>query len=642
MMVEAAVDLKILATIGEGGCGKVYLVEDREGERLVLKRFDEAAVNLPLLDQMTRRLASGGWPPGVVPVIRTRSGSGSGIRLSPLLAELGSDGEELRPLSLQHRLGDHPGVGSWPLVKAMARALADMHERGVAHGNLKPGNVFIGPEDEVRLADWALGNMPDVAGFRFTDALLYQPPEQLRDPSGYTRAAGFRWDVFAFGVLAYRVLTGRFPRCHRVYRQVAPPAGTSPRQDLQVDLEKIASNLEAEAAVSWPDNDPGPEESELRQCIDRCLSLDPAKRPADMAGVAAGFHRIESAFRTMQVGAEAGPRWSHIHPSRLDSSREDPLLPERDLWDFEEEMDWMEDLDLVVLNRAFGGLPAPRDRSPAALSPAVVDEGSVEDVWMDPESVPPSGIVSHPGGQNGSPAASEALIAEPEPGPAVPPTQDAGGWLEGESADWESPPDAGRKSRSRGRPVSGGSAPAMPVERSGKWSLMDHLGLMLLAGILVTGGAWLLVHSILKLPEKPAVWQVPAFPLAGERIQLESATCYWRKPVTEGPRADMCRRGTFVLPVIEISVTGGTSMIRVLFKNEEGMTTGDPLIRTVRPGDLMKLTGTAGLEDSAAWAAYRLGRQSPWSVQIDEIPSGQPAGGDSRQLLNMNLPGSLR
>ena len=38
----------------------------------------------------------------------------------------------------------------------------------------------------------------------------------------YLEEQGYRWDVYAFGVLAYRLLTGAFPRCDEVFRKVAP------------------------------------------------------------------------------------------------------------------------------------------------------------------------------------------------------------------------------------------------------------------------------------------------------------------------------------------------------------------------------------------------------------------------------------
>ena len=275
--------LELGELVGYGGCGRVYEVE----EERVAKVFDDRAISRQLLEKMTGRLETDGWPAGVIPVISRNFEAKQPFWLTPQMADEA-------PRSLQMRLGDHPGMGSWKLVRSLARALAGMHQRRVAHGNLKPGNVFLTDDAEALLSDWTMGNMPGVKDFQFTDAVLYQAPEQLRDPSGYLDEAGYRWDVFSFGVLAYRILTGRFPRCHETFDFVAPAAGVIRKDGIQADLLKIARNLDSQPEVSWPDAAQNALEAGFREWIDRCLPLDPAKRPATMMEVAAGFDAIEN------------------------------------------------------------------------------------------------------------------------------------------------------------------------------------------------------------------------------------------------------------------------------------------------------------------------------------------------------------
>ena len=275
--------LELGKLIGHGGCGRVYEV----GEERVVKVFDEKAISRRLLEKMTGRLETGGWPSGVMPVLSRDFEAKSPFWVTLRMADVA-------PRCLQMQLGEHPGMDSWKLVRALARALAGMHARRVAHGNLKPGNVFFTEEGEVLLCDWAMGNMADVQNFQFTDAVLYQAPEQLREPAGYRDETGYRWDVFSFGVLAYRILTGRFPRCHETFGFVAPAAGVTRKEGIQADLLKIARNLESQPVVSWPDRAQNPLEAGFREWIDRCLPLDPAQRPATMMEVAAGFDAIEN------------------------------------------------------------------------------------------------------------------------------------------------------------------------------------------------------------------------------------------------------------------------------------------------------------------------------------------------------------
>lgn len=284
--------LQVGKLIGPGGCGRVYQARDAEGVAVAVKVFDENAVSRALLEKMTQRLETGGWPDGVVPLISSHFGERGGFWVMPLVADADAEAQP-RPRSLQMSLDAHPGNDTWKVVGSLARALAGMHRRRVAHGNLKPGNVFFSDDGGVLLSDWALGNMPGVRQFHFTDAVLYQPPEQLRDPAGYLDEQGYQWDVYAFGALAYRVLTGRFSRCHETFGFVAPPAGQTRKEGLQADLGKVARNLESEPEFTWPDEAQNPLEAGLRGWLERCLNLDPAQRPVSMMEVAAGFEAVE-------------------------------------------------------------------------------------------------------------------------------------------------------------------------------------------------------------------------------------------------------------------------------------------------------------------------------------------------------------
>lgn len=285
--------LKLGKLIGHGGCGHVYQVLGGSPPDRVVKFFDEAPVNRALLEKMTLRLETGGWPAGVMQVLAADFGAERAYWITPLVAGIEEDVDPI-PRNLQMWMNEHPGTYSWKLVKSLARALARMHERRVAHGNLKPGNVFFSEDGEVVLADWALGNMPGVERFAFTDAVLYQPPEQLRNPAGYLEEAGYRWDAYGFGVLAHRILTGKFPRCHETFDIVAPASGVARKEGIQADLFKIARNLENQSDFRWPDEAQNPLEEGFRNWIDRCLSLDPVLRPATMTEVVAGFDALET------------------------------------------------------------------------------------------------------------------------------------------------------------------------------------------------------------------------------------------------------------------------------------------------------------------------------------------------------------
>jgi tetratricopeptide (TPR) repeat protein len=97
----------------------------------------------------------------------------------------------------------------------IAGALAAAHERGVVHCDLKPGNVILTPEGNVKLLDFGLARIlrPIAASGDATTQTLqvagtppYMAPEQLTGA-----AADPRIDIYAAGVLLFEIATGRLP-----------------------------------------------------------------------------------------------------------------------------------------------------------------------------------------------------------------------------------------------------------------------------------------------------------------------------------------------------------------------------------------------------------------------------------------------
>ena len=282
--------------LGDGLSGEVRAVAVGEGLWLAEKRFFADGVCVESLRRGLRQLQARPWPEGVLPVLAaTWSEQGCGWTM-PLIGELDGHGG-FTPAHLQQRLAEFPGESSWPVIRGLARALAGLHAAGVVHGNLKPGNVFLSPEGDVLLADWAMGARVERLAHGFTDALLYQPPEQLRQPGGYGDGLARSWDVFAFGVMAFRLLTGRFPRCDAMFRKVAPAPGMTRVEGIRADLEKIARALEADDEVRWPEPPADAREEGCRRWIDACLELRPSARPADLGTVAAGLESVERETR---------------------------------------------------------------------------------------------------------------------------------------------------------------------------------------------------------------------------------------------------------------------------------------------------------------------------------------------------------
>ena len=292
--------ITIRSEIGGGATGTVYDARGENGEDCVVKVLDSMASNPGLLENRIARLQNVGAQNVTVQIHAYALDVRPACLVMPLMAERLEmvDGvERYRPRNLQIFFADYCQTDkAWPFLIKLANRLATMHKAKVAHGNLKPGNIFLGPKGGPLLADFASGMMPGVHHLGYSDALLYSPPEQLRDPEGYLEEAGYQWDVYAFGVLAYRLLTGRFPRCHDTLSPFSPAPGTEERFHVDSDREGIAACLETDPDVIWQSQ--AEDERELRrwEMVNFCLGLDAMGRPSDMREVARYFESIERDF----------------------------------------------------------------------------------------------------------------------------------------------------------------------------------------------------------------------------------------------------------------------------------------------------------------------------------------------------------
>ncbi len=112
-----------------------------------------------------------------------------------------------RPLKLKEALS---------IALQIAEAVAAAHEHGVIHRDLKPGNIKITPEGEVKVLDFGLakavgGQAMDQQSTvtepgRVIGTPAYMSPEQARG-----KPTDKRSDIWSFGCVLYEMLTGRIP-----------------------------------------------------------------------------------------------------------------------------------------------------------------------------------------------------------------------------------------------------------------------------------------------------------------------------------------------------------------------------------------------------------------------------------------------
>jgi serine/threonine-protein kinase len=195
----------VLEKVGQGGMADIYLVADRTGGRFTLR------VLLPVFRRDWGRIRQFRWGCKVLSrlehpnIIRyyTR-GKYRGLRYAVLEYV---EGPNLKEKILR---GDAQlRSNQLKLLTGMAAALAHVHERGFLHLDFKPENVLVPKTYEPKLVDFDLAivrpSRPKKVS-TLSGTPSYLAPEQIARQPVDERA-----DIFAFGVTAYEMLTGKKP-----------------------------------------------------------------------------------------------------------------------------------------------------------------------------------------------------------------------------------------------------------------------------------------------------------------------------------------------------------------------------------------------------------------------------------------------
>jgi serine/threonine-protein kinase len=210
LSIGAVVDERytIERALGEGGFGDAYLaVDDVTGQTVVVKLAhigvagDLAAFNRYLLEvDIGERLDH----PGIQQLLRTGRGR------QPYMVLEYVDGSSLR--AYLNARGALPVDDALGIARRLADTLCYVHRQGVVHRDLKPENMLITREGRVKLTDFGIALRLSARQLTFSRPANavgtpdYMAPEQVRGERGDARI-----DVYALGVVLYKLLTGRVP-----------------------------------------------------------------------------------------------------------------------------------------------------------------------------------------------------------------------------------------------------------------------------------------------------------------------------------------------------------------------------------------------------------------------------------------------
>jgi serine/threonine protein kinase/formylglycine-generating enzyme required for sulfatase activity len=204
---------ELLELVGKGGMGLVYKARhERLGQIVALKVLSLARVNEPRMqERFHREIQAAGKIEHPNVVRATYSDESDGV---PFLVMEFVDGIDLSAL-LKIR-GPLSVAEGCELIRMAAIGLDQIHQAGMVHRDLKPGNLMLSSDGQVKIMDLGLALLNEHVSMATDDLTLsgqvmgtvdYMAPEQADD----THGVDFRADIYGLGATLFALLTGRPP-----------------------------------------------------------------------------------------------------------------------------------------------------------------------------------------------------------------------------------------------------------------------------------------------------------------------------------------------------------------------------------------------------------------------------------------------
>jgi hypothetical protein len=292
--------------LGTGGMGSVYRCHNRTAKRILaaIKVLESAVRTSPEAEARFVREAEILFQLDHPNIVKVRN-----IRMEADPPYLEMEFVEGIPLEDQLQQGPMPVDRVIDLMEQTTNAVTYLHAKGIRHRDIKPANLLVNDQGRLKLVDFGLAMEANASritqqGMAF-GTVSYAPPEWIQpdtlDPE--------LWDVYAIGVVAYELLTGKlaFP---------ASGQGSARQQAMQIIVGK----------QNHPPLDPGDDfPAGLRELIADATQSDPAKRTQSAKAMWQRLQQLDNQGR--KAGVTLAPADIDVQAMQKHSGADRPRRP---------------------------------------------------------------------------------------------------------------------------------------------------------------------------------------------------------------------------------------------------------------------------------------------------------------------------
>lgn len=262
----------LIRQIGEGGMGRVFLAKNKSIHQFVaIKMLHPRFSNNPLLRERFRQEAimlSSLDHPNIVKFLNYVEND-QGIFLIM---------EYVDGMTLEDYITKKNGLivesRAFPLMYQIVDAFAYAHAHGIIHRDIKPGNIFVSKDGEIKILDFGIAQIISGAcdsGIVRAGSVQFMSPEQALD-----KPLDIRSDIYSLGAVFYNMLTGK------------PPYNLSQFTPIEVKKEIVEKPLpRMNDAYPYISN-------EIQWVVDKATSKDPASRYADCRDLKTDIKKVEN------------------------------------------------------------------------------------------------------------------------------------------------------------------------------------------------------------------------------------------------------------------------------------------------------------------------------------------------------------